>query len=540
VFAALVAPSIPAAAIIDVARAFTPRFEQVGPLVLLDAGGLSRLFGSAHELGACLTEALAKHAPGGAAPRVAIAPTQTAAALLALGRPGLTVVEPGQEAKALAPLSISVLERYEHLRTCAPQHPSTPALQHPSTPAPQSPETSGWHHPRHTHQASRPKPKPGDPSTGSGSPRVKSRGENRHLEILTKWGIRTLGAFGALAGPEVFERLGDHGLQWQAVARGVDPRPLVPWVDEIPFEAALELEWPIEGLEPLSFVLARLFEPLSERLERADRGAAVIHTSLRLTTKRVHVRTLPLPSPMRDAKTLRTLVLLDLETHPPDAQIDIVRVFIEPTPGRVLQWTLLERAQPAPEQVSTLVARLSALMGDTHVGSPRLTDTWKPGAFEMAPFQVLECSGAEVLKCSGAGVLGGSSAEVRAGDEQDGAIGAALRRFRFPIPARVQVQEGRPVRIVTDRNGFTSGAVVQAAGPWRTSGEWWNTPGPSGDDSRAVIDSASSASSAALMLSAGSVSWDRDEWDVAMADGTIYRLVVERGVGQWFLEGIVD
>ena len=28
--------------------------------------------------------------------------------------------------------------------------------------------------------------------------------------------------------------------------------------------------------------------------------------------------------------------------------------------------------------------------------------------------------------------------------------------------------------------------------------------------------------------------------DVAMADGTIYRLVVERGVGQWFLEGVVD
>ena len=57
-FAALYAPSIPAAAIVDVARTFTPRFEQVGPLVLLDAGGLSRLFGSAHELGEHLQAAL--------------------------------------------------------------------------------------------------------------------------------------------------------------------------------------------------------------------------------------------------------------------------------------------------------------------------------------------------------------------------------------------------------------------------------------------------------------------------------------------------
>ena len=46
-FAALYASSMPAAALIDVARAFTPRFEQLGPVILLDASGLSRLFGSA-------------------------------------------------------------------------------------------------------------------------------------------------------------------------------------------------------------------------------------------------------------------------------------------------------------------------------------------------------------------------------------------------------------------------------------------------------------------------------------------------------------
>ncbi len=494
-FAALFAPSIPAAAIIAVARAFTPRFEQVGPLVLLDAGGLSRLFGNAHELGVHLQAALesrqgvpsrqeslprpdlpSRQHPQ---PRVAIAFTQTAAALLALGRPGLTVVEPGQEVKALAPLSVSVLDRYERLAAS-----STPASACAR-------DNSGelW---RDLAVAA---------SGREGGPQHPST-----LAPLAKWGIRTLGALAALAGPEVFERLGDRGLQWQALARGVDARPLVPWVDEVPFEAALELEWPIEGLEPLSFVLARLFEPLSERLELADRGAAVIYTSLRLTTKRVHTRTLQLPAPMRDAKTLRTLVLLDLETHPPDAPIDTVRVFIEPTPGRVLQWTLLERAQPAPEQVSTLVARLSALMGDTHVGSPRLLDTWKPGAFEMARFEITE-PGPQVTSPPKA---------------SEASVGSALRRFRFPIPTRVQVQEGRPIRIVTDRNGFSSGAVVQAAGPWRTSGEWWtHPPDPPNPPHQPQA-------------------WDRDEWDVAMADGTIYRLVVERGVGQWFLEGVVD
>ena len=511
-FAALYAPSLPMAARVDVARAFTPRFEQIGSVVLLDASGLSRLFGSAQELGEHLRDALSKQSPGDTNPRVAIASTQTAATLLALGSPGLTVVMPGKEAIALAPLSVNVLDAFEKLSE--PSHVPSPKPQ-ASSPKPQVPspsDTGGWHHPRTTHQASRGK---------------RRAPENRLLEILTKWGIRTLGALTALSGPEIHERLGERGAYWRSLARGIDARPMVPWVDEIPFEAALELEWPIEGLEPLSFVLARLLEPLSERLERADRGAAAIFTSLRLTSRTVFTRTLQLPAPMRDPKTLRTLILLDLETHPPDAPIDIVRVFIEPTPARVLQWTLLDKAHAAPEQVTTLTARLTALMGDGHVGSPRVVDSWNPGAFEMADFRSQIAD--QLPKVDRA--VGNQSTNRQSEIDRQSDIcnlKSALRRFRFPIPARVTVSEGKPVRVQVDRQGFSSGAIVQSAGPWRTSGEWWNTPGPR---------SHSAAPSAALGCSAA---WDRDEWDVAMTDGTVYRLVVERGVGQWFLEGVMD
>ncbi len=365
-FAALYAPSLPAAALVDIARAFTPRFEQLGSVILLDASGLSRLFGSAQELGDHLREAISKLSPGDTVPRVAMASTQTAATLLALGCPGLTVVMPGKEAIALAPLSVGVLDQFEKLSDRSAFAPAE--LRRDRAP---ELEGAGWHHPRSTHQASRGK---------------RRAPENRLLEILTKWGIRSLGALTELSAPDLHERLGERGALWQSLARGVDARPMVPWVDDVPFEAALELEWPIEGLEPLSFVLARLLEPLAERLERADRGAAVVYTSLRLTSRTVHTRTLQLPAPMRDPKTLRTLVLLDLETHPPDAPIDIVRVYVDPTPARVLQWTLLDRAQPAPEQVSTLIARLTALMGEGHVGAPQLVDTWRPGAFTMSDF----------------------------------------------------------------------------------------------------------------------------------------------------------
>ena len=59
-------------------------------------------------------------------------------------------------------------------------------------------------------------------------------------------------------------------------------RPLVPAGVAEQFEASLDLEWPIDGLEPLSFVLARLLEPLCERLERGDRGAVVLRVTLTL------------------------------------------------------------------------------------------------------------------------------------------------------------------------------------------------------------------------------------------------------------------
>lgn len=516
-FAALYAPSLPTAALIAVARAFTPRFEQLGSVILLDAAGLSRLFGSAQELGEHLRDALMKLSGGDTAcperdarhargeyrveGRIAIAATQTAATLLALGSPGLTVVLPGKEAVALAPLSVSVIDAFEKLSAFAPER--TSELRRDRAP---DASGAGWHHPRTTHQASRSKRRPP---------------ENRLLEILTKWGIRTLGALTQLSGPEIYERLGERGAYWQSLARGIDARPMVPWVDDVPFEASLELEWPIEGLEPLSFVLARLLEPLADRLERADRGAAAMFTSLRLTSRTVFTRTLQLPAPMRDPKTLRTLILLDLETHPPDAPIDIVRVFIEPTPAKVLQWTLLERAQPGVEQVSTLTARLAALMGEGHVGSPRLVDSWKPGAFEMADFRseiadlsTIESANPEINLPSHISPLPSDACHLQ----------SALRRFRFPIPARVTVSDGRPVRVQVDRQGFTSGAVAQSAGPWRTSGNWWSdyARAPSAEPRR------------------DHDGWDRDEWDVAMHDGTVYRLVVERGVGQWCLEGVID
>ena len=54
------------------------------------------------------------------------------------------------------------------------------------------------------------------------------------------------------------------------------------------------------------------------------------------------------------------------------------------------------------------------------------------------------------------------------------------------------------------------GAVVDRAGPWRASGDWWD------------------------------VAWSREEWDVALAAGGLYRIFRDRLRDEWFVEGELD
>jgi protein ImuB len=438
-----------------VAREFSPRIERVSDReVTLDLHGLERLIGDPPTIAAELRRTASDR---GLRVRVAIAGTRTAARLLVHAHPGLTLADPGDERRAVADVSIDVLAVIV---------------------------------------------------------------EDLDLRTLRRWGLRTLGDFANLPDDEVAARLGQAGVAWQRLACGEDPRPLVPAVPDERFEEAIELEWPIEGLEPLSFVLGRLLEPLSAHLEQRDRGAAVLHVRLRLVTREVHARTLQLPAPMRDARTLRTLALLDLESHPPAAAIDRVAVAVDPTPARVVQVSLLTRPLPSPEQLSTLMARLHALMDEGRCGSPVDVDSWAPGAFAMQPFAPKEKSQLPTAHSQLPKSPRSSHRPHRAAVDALGVgscgVGSyqpavALRRFRHPVPVRVRLDAGKPSRLTTDRRGLDGGRIAMCAGPWRTSGAWWD-----------------------------SALWHRDEWDVTVQDGATYRVFHDRESGNWFLDGIVD
>jgi protein ImuB len=456
-FACLYSPSSEHQADLErVARDFSPRVEVCADgVVFLDLSGLDRLIGSPRTIADELTRALPLDA------QIAIAGSRVAAYLLARAAPR-TIVEPGTEAGAVAPLPAAALSRL-------------------------------------------------------GAPADL-------VETLERWGIRTLGQFAALPAPALSARLGQAGLAWQRAARGEDTHGLVPTLPEERFENALDLDWPIEGIEPLAFVLGRLLDPLCSRLEARDRGVAALTLRLRAAVSREwNERRLELPAPMRDVRMLRTLICLDLEGRPPAGAIDRVAILIDATPGRICQFSLIARPALAPEQAATLMARLRALMGQDRCGTARLLDSHRPGAFAMGDFP--------------------PSSPVNLTNPANLAnlVNPVLRRLRQPIPARVVVEAGRPVRVVTDRRGWPGGRVVWAAGPWRSSGEWW-TPN----------------------------SWNHQEWDVALADGATYRIyedrlpsdsapfdsapfdsaqgkqgkqgrpVVPSGRGAWFIEAVLD
>jgi protein ImuB len=148
------------------------------------------------------------------------------------------------------------------------------------------------------------------------------------------------------------------------------------------------------------------------------------------------------------------------------------------------------------------LARIKSIVGAARVGSPELLDTHRPGAFRISS----SVGGLAAGHPRSAGGLAAdhprSAGGLAAGDRNR----LTLRIFRPPRAARVALTSGQPGFIAADG---IRGKVLELAGPWRTSGDWWTTD-----------------------------PWSSDEWDIALSDGALYRLCSNpRG---WFVEGSYD
>jgi protein ImuB len=462
------------AALLDLGWSMSPRIEDTQPDTLLaDVSGLASLFGSAANIA---REFVARASRLGLTVNIAFASNIEAAILASHGFAGITLIPPGEEERQLAQLPVETL--------------------------PATSET---------------------------------------LEVLDRWGVRTCSALAALPLLDLSERLGQEGVRLHELARGINTRSLVPTQASLHFEEEMALDDSVDDLEPLSFILGRLLDQLCARLNARALAVQFLHIRFELEPEnglqrlkydpsplqekpiaKVYEKTLSLPVPIRDSKTLLNLLRLHLQSHPPGAPILKVIIRADPAAPRSAQGGLFVPASPDPEKLELTVARLANLVGETNVGSPEWVDTHRPGEFRIARFrpaniaaenrkglnscakqrksektseQLQSPSAVKATSRRKSFLVGRSfSSDNKSGEQRPSSRGdfptsisqegpdanaamqktrrpvTAFRAFRPPPPAKVDVRNARPARVAF--NGQLASVIV-ASGPWRTSGDWW-------------------------------------------------------------------
>ena len=324
------------------------------------------------------------------------------------------------------------------------------------------------------------------------------------LGTLNLWGITTLGGLASLEAKALSQRLGPQGVQLQKLARGQQIHPFVADEEHIEFREASELEYSIDLLDALSFVIASLLERICARLEEHSLATNQVDYEFVLDPPRIAGEDLPddrifcrlttkLPNPTTDRTLLLRLIQLDLRAHPPGAAVGKVSLRAHAVRPRYVQQGLFAPQTPDPGKLELLVARLSNLAGKREVGSFELLDTHRARAFVMARFEpeAEPKTPQQSRRCSSK---------------------VGLRLFEPVKRANLRLRSDVPLHICFDGK---SGDVIEHSHSWLASGDWWNE-----------------------------MEYNRKEWDVEVqfSNGTRekYRIFIDLFTNQPFVEGSYD
>ena len=316
--------------------------------------------------------------------------------------------------------------------------------------------------------------------------------EPQYEETFQSWGVRTCGELAALPITDLIARIGQSGKKLHSLARG-DWQHLMFPIEEN-FEDGLiermELDFPVEILDSLLFLLARMIDALLERVKSKARGIASMRVVLSLDGGKQHERIVRPALPLQDMPTLLKLLQLDLEAHPPSAAIVGLELQAQSAAPYRAQHGLFLPQAPEPGRLEILLARLRKLLGEQRVGSPELTDDHRPNAFRMIPF---------------------APPPPAKFEKPSSYVPTALRICRPPQMVSVTLTNNAPSRIFWQGLKY---AVREIAGPWRVSGQWWSE-----------------------------TNWCREEWDVRLATEDIERvcrIAFDPLSRCWYVQGTYD
>ena len=122
---------------------------------------------------------------------------------------------------------------------------------------------------------------PGETPAFLASQPVGSLEDPELADLLPRLGIRTLGEFAVLPAIEAGNRFGAQGAVAHRLARGLDPRPLVPRPPSADLSVSVEFDPPAEQSEPVVFAAKALAEQMHAGL--AARGLACVRVQAQVT-----------------------------------------------------------------------------------------------------------------------------------------------------------------------------------------------------------------------------------------------------------------
>ena len=312
------------------------------------------------------------------------------------------------------------------------------------------------------------------------------------LAVLRDWGIGHLGDLARLPRGEVIERLGpEAGTLWERAAGRAQRELRFVRPSEV-FAEAFDFEQPIETIEPLLFILRRQLDQLALRLREVHRVVAQMTLTLPLDGGTPYERIFTVPTPTGDVDVLFRILHTHLESLRLEQQPAGVRLLIAPVIADAQQFQLFESPLRDPNRFGETLGRLKALVGDGQVGVARLENTHRPDAFQLISPQFEKSTIQEDPPAVPASTL---------------ALGLPLQRYRPPLPAQVRMHRHMPAMVFFEKAG--SSEIVDVAGPYRGSGNWWDRG-----------------------------AWSVEEWDIALDNGALYRL--SKHQDSWFVEGCYD
>jgi protein ImuB len=341
--------------------------------------------------------------------------------------------------------------------------------------------------------------------------------------MLKRLGIRRLGDIARLDSRAIGSRLGRYGVQLARLARGEGSATVIARPRTETFAEAAEFEYGIENLEPLGFVLHAMLKQLTERLQMRGLATGDLRLSLGLADRRHDNRHIPVAAATTEARSLLTLLKLHLEKSPPFAAVEAIRLTVEARARRPAQNDLFLPAAPAPDRLEAAIARIAALCGPERVGTLVPANSHRPEAVSLSKFA--PPPPLPTISRNADSTERRLPQPSRTSENSTNSAPIVLRAIRPAEEVEVMCTRNSPEFV---RGNRICARVVSSAGPWRRQGEWWaSTQSAEDEPSRDWTDNSS-------------IAYSRDYYELALADGAVYRIYCDLATGKWFADGIYD